>query len=111
MIFESRYKDQPAVTLESAALRAQFLPGIGGKLASLVFKPQQFDALIHRDGERHVHVVREQVQSHVREDFHDRFVAEARSRRKLDRGDDGAVNRFYITRNVYFFFVSYHIKG
>jgi len=53
MIFESRYKDQPAVTLESAALRAQFLPGIGGKLASLVFKPQQFDALIHRDGERY----------------------------------------------------------
>lgn len=50
MIFESRYKDQPAITLESGALRAQFLPGIGGKLCSLVFTPQQFDVLIHKPG-------------------------------------------------------------
>jgi hypothetical protein len=53
MIYASRYKDQPAVTLESAALRAQFLPTIGGKLCSLVYAPQEFDVLVHRSGEHY----------------------------------------------------------
>lgn len=53
MIYDSRYKDQPAVTLESRALRAQFLPTLGGKLCSLVYTPQQFDALIHGPDERY----------------------------------------------------------
>ncbi|MCX6019964.1 MAG: hypothetical protein NTZ50_15945 [Chloroflexi bacterium] len=53
MIFKSRYKDQPAVTLESGALRAQFLPSIGGKLCSLVYMPQQFDVLIHKPGDHY----------------------------------------------------------
>ena len=35
----SRYKDQPAITLESAKIAAQFLPGIGAKMCSLIYKP------------------------------------------------------------------------
>ena len=37
-IYKSTYKDQKAVTLESEEIEAQFLPGLGGKLASLVHK-------------------------------------------------------------------------
>src|SRR5512133_2380160 len=44
----SRYKDQPAVTLESAMLAAQFLPGIGAKLCSLVYKPAGVELLLQR---------------------------------------------------------------
>jgi hypothetical protein len=44
----SRYKDQPAVTLESGALAAQFLPGIGAKLASLLHKPSGTELLLQR---------------------------------------------------------------
>jgi len=40
MISATRYKDQSAVTLETERLRAQFLPGIGAKLCSLIAKPQ-----------------------------------------------------------------------
>ncbi|MBQ7726183.1 MAG: hypothetical protein IJT66_03470, partial [Clostridia bacterium] len=37
MIMETRYKDRPAVALESRELRAVFLPEDGAKLASLCF--------------------------------------------------------------------------
>ena len=37
-IFRSRYKDVNAVTLESGALKVQFLPEFGGKMASLICK-------------------------------------------------------------------------
>lgn len=53
MIYTSRYKDQPAVTLESDQLRAQFLPSLGGKLCSLLVKSQQFDLLVQRPGEHY----------------------------------------------------------
>jgi hypothetical protein len=50
-ISETRYKDQPAVTIESEALAAQFLPSIGAKMASLVYKPLGFELLVQRPGE------------------------------------------------------------
>ena len=45
-VYESRYKDQPAITIESDALRVQFLPGTGAKMASLVYKPREFELLV-----------------------------------------------------------------
>jgi len=37
-IFRSKYKDLNAITLESGALKIQFLPEFGGKIASLTYK-------------------------------------------------------------------------
>ncbi|HUW13172.1 MAG TPA: hypothetical protein VM537_25840, partial [Anaerolineae bacterium] len=51
MIRSSRYKDQPAVTLESETIAAQFLPGIGAKLCSLVYKPAGTELLVQRPNE------------------------------------------------------------
>lgn len=47
-IVTSRYKDQPAITLASDRLAAQFLPGTGAKLASLVYKPLNYELLVQR---------------------------------------------------------------
>jgi hypothetical protein len=49
-IYESRYKDQPAVSLESDEVRVQFLPGIGAKMASLVYKPRDFELMVQAPG-------------------------------------------------------------
>ena len=49
-IYESQYKDQPAVSLESEAVRVQFLPGIGAKMASLVYKPRDFELMVQAPG-------------------------------------------------------------
>lgn len=45
---EARYKDQPAISIESSDLAAQFLPGIGAKLCSLVYKPLGLELLVQR---------------------------------------------------------------
>ena len=50
-IFPSKYKDQDAITIESETLQAQFLPGIGSKLASLVYKPLSYELLVQRPGD------------------------------------------------------------
>lgn len=47
-ITESRYKDQPALTVESKALAAQFLPHAGAKLCSLIHKPSGAELLLQR---------------------------------------------------------------
>lgn len=47
-IFPAQYKDQPAYTLESELLRAQFIPGQGAKLAALMYKPRRFELLVQR---------------------------------------------------------------
>ncbi len=47
-MYPSRYKDQPAVTLESEVLAAQFLPTIGAKLCSLVHRPTGKELLVQR---------------------------------------------------------------
>ncbi len=47
-IYESAYKDQAAMTVESDVLAAQFLPGIGSKLASLRIKPLNLELLVQR---------------------------------------------------------------
>lgn len=52
-ICPSRYKDQPAVTLESDTIAAQFLPGTGAKMSSLVYKPANLELLLQRPGENY----------------------------------------------------------
>ena len=52
-ITESGYKDQKAIVLESNQLKATFLPGIGAKMASLVYKPLQKELLTQRQGEKY----------------------------------------------------------
>ena len=47
----SRYKDQPAITLESEMIAAQFLPGIGAKMCSLIYKPAGTELLLQRPNE------------------------------------------------------------
>ncbi len=49
----SRYKDQPAITLESETVAAQFLPAVGAKLCSLVYKPAGVEVLLQRPNERY----------------------------------------------------------
>lgn len=44
----SRYKDQPAISLESEALLAHYLPGVGAKLCSLRYKPLDLELLLQR---------------------------------------------------------------
>ncbi len=53
-IYSSLYKDQTAVTIESESIRAQFLPGIGAKMASLVYKPLQCELLVQRPAEKYL---------------------------------------------------------
>ncbi len=47
-ILNSAYKDQKAFTLETDLVRAQFLPEVGAKLASLVYKPLDYELLVQR---------------------------------------------------------------
>jgi hypothetical protein len=52
-MYPSHYKDQPAMTLESPVLRAQFLPHIGSKMCSLIYKPLARELLVQTIGERY----------------------------------------------------------
>ena len=52
-IYPSTYKDQPALTIESPQVVAQFLPHIGAKLCSLVYKPAALELLIQRPGDHY----------------------------------------------------------
>ncbi len=47
-LYASQYKDQPAMTIASAAVVAQFLPGVGAKLASLIYRPANLELLVQR---------------------------------------------------------------
>jgi len=47
-IYESCYKDQRAITIESSHVTAQFLPDIGAKMCSLVYKPRDLELLVQR---------------------------------------------------------------
>ena len=51
VLHPSRYKDQPAITLESETLAAQFLPGVGAKMCSLIYKPAGTELLLQRPNE------------------------------------------------------------
>lgn len=46
--FPGLYKDQPSLIIESDILRATFLPALGAKLTSLIFKPAQLELLVQR---------------------------------------------------------------
>ena len=48
IISPTTYKDQPAVAIVTDQISAQFLPGVGAKLASLVYKPRDFELLVQR---------------------------------------------------------------
>lgn len=50
----SQYKDQPALTLESDVISAQFLPSIGSKMCSLVYKPLQRELMVQRPNEKYL---------------------------------------------------------
>jgi len=50
----SHYKDQPAITIESGEIRAQFLPGTGAKLCSLVYKPTETELLVQRPNDQYL---------------------------------------------------------
>ncbi len=52
-IYPSRYKDQPAVTLESEVVRAQFLPHIGSKMCSLIYKPRNVELMVQTPGDQY----------------------------------------------------------
>ena len=54
MIRTSYYKDQPAITLESEALVAQFLPGVGAKMCSLLYKPANLELLLQRSNDQYL---------------------------------------------------------
>ena len=53
-IYASQYKDQPAVTLESDLISAQFLPSIGSKMSSLVYKPRGLELMVQRPGDKYL---------------------------------------------------------
>ncbi|MBM4027181.1 MAG: hypothetical protein FJ280_17510, partial [Planctomycetes bacterium] len=52
-IRSSLYKDQPAVTLETDQMAAQFLPRAGGGLCSLVYRPLGLELMVQRPWERY----------------------------------------------------------
>ncbi|MCL4394572.1 MAG: hypothetical protein M1482_07185 [Chloroflexi bacterium] len=54
VISPTRYKDLEAINIESSLLRAQFLPGQGAKIASLIYKPLGYELLVQRPGERYL---------------------------------------------------------
>jgi hypothetical protein len=53
-VYPSRYKDQDAVTIESDSLQAQFLPSIGAKMCSLVYKRLGLELLVQRPGSEYL---------------------------------------------------------
>jgi len=53
-ITASQYKDQPAITLESDVISAQFLPSIGSKMCSLVYKPLQRELMVQNPSEKYL---------------------------------------------------------
>jgi len=53
-IYASQYKDQPAITLESDVISAQFLPSIGSKMCSLVYKPLQRELMVQNPSEKYL---------------------------------------------------------
>lgn len=50
-ISKSYYKGKESIVLENSLLRAEFLPEPGGKLASLVYKPNGFELLVQKEGD------------------------------------------------------------
>ena len=51
MISHSRYKNKNSIVLQSAKIRAEFLPGQGGKMASLINRETGYEYLIQRPDE------------------------------------------------------------
>lgn len=47
-VYKSKYKDQNAITIESELLKAQFLPEVGSKMSSLIFKKSGKELLVQR---------------------------------------------------------------
>lgn len=52
-IYNSTYKDKNSVTLESKNLKVQFLPELGGKMASLIHKKTSREFLVQGENEKY----------------------------------------------------------
>ena len=52
-IYNSKYKNQNAITLESDVLKAQFIPKIGSKMCSFIYKPLDIELLIQRENKKY----------------------------------------------------------
>ena len=53
-IYPSQYKDQRAMAVESGKIVAQFLPAVGSKMCSLVYKPLNLELLVQRPNPRYL---------------------------------------------------------
>jgi hypothetical protein len=53
-VFESTYKDQKAISMESKEVAAQFLPSVGSKMASLIYRPLGLELLVQRPGKQYL---------------------------------------------------------
>lgn len=53
-IYPSQYKDQRALSVESGKIVAQFLPAVGSKMCSLVYKPLNLELLVQRSNPRYL---------------------------------------------------------
>ena len=53
MIRHSKYKNKDSIVLESARIRAEFIPVPGGKLASLINKETGYEYLVQRKNEKY----------------------------------------------------------
>jgi hypothetical protein len=52
--YKSEYKGQEAVSIETGSILAQFLPLIGSKMCSLVYKPLGSELLVQRPGKEYL---------------------------------------------------------
>jgi len=52
-IYESDYKNQKAINIESNLIKVQFLPEIGSKMSNFIYKPLDLDLLIHRSNKKY----------------------------------------------------------
>jgi hypothetical protein len=52
-VSRSRYKDVDSIVLESSTLRAEFLPGAGAKLCSLIYTPAGRELLVQGAGDHY----------------------------------------------------------
>lgn len=50
----SRYKNKDSIVLENNGLRAEFIPGAGGKMASLICKQTGYEFMVQRKGESYL---------------------------------------------------------
>ena len=53
-VYDSNYKDQPCITIESDSVKSQFLPHIGAKMVSLIDKKTGMEFMQQRNSEKYL---------------------------------------------------------